>query len=292
MVPTRIRLETATRVEDDRPATSPVVRLECGAYHTVALTAAGHVFTFGLGPAVGRGKPQRDKTLADGDDDRPCRVRDLDDVVWVGCGHSFTAALTFDGDLYLWGEGDVLGDGFFFDAAAGVSRSATKPGNAGSRAADDAREACVAFWTLLGDASAHDAAPNDNTAPRDDDAFAKGSEALVAAPERKRAFRSAARKVVRRKGAARRGHRDVSVARSSEPVGNRFAGRAFRAESAGVSRPREGRFEWRLVRSRKTRKTRKTRKKTVAEAFQPRRLIDGAAERVPVRFIRRRPPPA
>jgi hypothetical protein len=88
-------------------------------------------------------------------------------------------------------EGDVLGDGFFFDAAAGVSRSATKPGNAGSRAADDAREACVAFWTLLGDASAHDAAPNDNTALRDDDAFAKGSEALVAALD------SAVRRVAR-----------------------------------------------------------------------------------------------
>ena len=122
-------------------------------------------------------------------------------------------------------EGDVLGDGFFFDAAAGVSRSATKRGNAGSRAADDAREACVAFWTLLGDASAHDAAASDNTAPRDDDAFAKGSEALVAALDSavRRVARLPRARVARGRrgasgGARRGGLRRVSL-RGSKPPG-------------------------------------------------------------------------
>ncbi|KAH8098323.1 hypothetical protein JL720_1262 [Aureococcus anophagefferens] len=87
----RVALEAATRVEDDAPTRSPVV------------------FTWGLGPAVGRGREGFDRTLADGEDGRPTRVRDLEDVVWLGAGHSFTAALTFAGELYLWGDGDVLG---------------------------------------------------------------------------------------------------------------------------------------------------------------------------------------
>ncbi|KAK7250029.1 mitochondrial carrier protein [Aureococcus anophagefferens] len=91
MAPGRVALEAATRVEDDAPTRSPVV------------------FTWGLGPAVGRGREGFDRTLADGEDGRPTRVRDLEDVVWLGAGHSFTAALTFAGELYLWGDGDVLG---------------------------------------------------------------------------------------------------------------------------------------------------------------------------------------
>ncbi|KAH8062265.1 hypothetical protein JL722_3179 [Aureococcus anophagefferens] len=91
MAPGRVALEAATRVEDDAPTRSPVV------------------FTWGLGPAVGRGREGFDRTLADGEDGRPTRVRDLEDVVWLGAGHSFTAALTFAGELCLWGDGDVLG---------------------------------------------------------------------------------------------------------------------------------------------------------------------------------------
>ncbi|KAH8058478.1 hypothetical protein JL721_9499 [Aureococcus anophagefferens] len=100
-----------------------VAAITCGVEHSVALERSGHVwtsvaatiyerfgvFTWGLGPAVGRGREGFDRTLADGEDGRPTRVRDLEDVVWLGAGHSFTAALTFAGELYLWGDGDVLG---------------------------------------------------------------------------------------------------------------------------------------------------------------------------------------
>jgi hypothetical protein len=45
MVPGRVALEAATRVEDDAPTRSPVVSVAVGAYHTACLTAAGHVWT-------------------------------------------------------------------------------------------------------------------------------------------------------------------------------------------------------------------------------------------------------
>eukprot|EP00940_MAST-03C_sp_MAST-3C-sp2_P000321 g321.t1 len=87
-----------------------VTQVECGAYHTVALLASGLVYTWGSGAQLGLGV-----FSGRGDRGTPCNVKKLarTRVRNISCGPSFTAAVTHDGEVHMWGLGSdgQLGNG-------------------------------------------------------------------------------------------------------------------------------------------------------------------------------------
>eukprot|EP00698_Gefionella_okellyi_P005691 TRINITY_DN15158_c0_g1_i1.p1 TRINITY_DN15158_c0_g1~~TRINITY_DN15158_c0_g1_i1.p1 ORF type:complete len:374 (+),score=45.87 TRINITY_DN15158_c0_g1_i1:36-1157(+) len=78
-----------------------VVQLACGWAHSVALTAKGEVYTWGRGFEGQLGVGKDTCSLA------PRFVAALHGAVVtkIACGINFTAAVTDQGELYLWGEG-------------------------------------------------------------------------------------------------------------------------------------------------------------------------------------------
>ena len=80
----------------------------CGGRHCAAMSKTGHVFTWGSDDAgqCGHGKHVTQRL--------PCllwlrraagkKYELVDDVRTLGCGHRYTAALTWRGELFLWGQ--------------------------------------------------------------------------------------------------------------------------------------------------------------------------------------------
>jgi E3 ubiquitin-protein ligase HERC2 len=85
----------------------PVSHVDCGGAHTAAVTASGEVYTWGLGgqwwswTLGGLGHGDRNSQAM------PKQVAALEGirVVKVACGKMHTLALTSEGSVYAWGEG-------------------------------------------------------------------------------------------------------------------------------------------------------------------------------------------
>ncbi len=77
------------------------IQIECGAYHTIVLTAEKEVFTWGKGAdgRLGHG--------SDEDEALPRRVESLRkfNIVSVAAGYDHSAAVSEDGRLWMWGHG-------------------------------------------------------------------------------------------------------------------------------------------------------------------------------------------
>jgi alpha-tubulin suppressor-like RCC1 family protein len=88
-----------------------VVMVAAGGAHTVALSEAGHVFTWGFGEFGQLGHDDRGDQLA------PRQVEagrfGGEKVVFVAAGDDHTVAVTAGGRLYTWGDGEYgqLGHG-------------------------------------------------------------------------------------------------------------------------------------------------------------------------------------
>ncbi len=83
-----------------------VLKVACGAFHTVILSEAGSLFTFGAGAQLGIGA-----IAATGRGDRalPCCLQDLSRrarMRAVACGLNFTLALTHRGNVFAWGDNE------------------------------------------------------------------------------------------------------------------------------------------------------------------------------------------
>ena len=79
-----------------------VIQIACGSYHTVALTDAAELYTWGWG---------KNGRLGHGDQVSQSRPKIVDALVGkrichVACGDSTVAALTDSGQLFTWGQGD------------------------------------------------------------------------------------------------------------------------------------------------------------------------------------------
>ena len=72
--------------------------IDCGSYHTAAVTPTGDLYTWGRGcwGRLGHGNNEKE--------DKPKHVTSLigKKVVHVQCGNIHTAVVTSDGDLYTW----------------------------------------------------------------------------------------------------------------------------------------------------------------------------------------------
>eukprot|EP00301_Raphidiophrys_heterophryoidea_P004922 c12104_g2_i4.p1 GENE.c12104_g2_i4~~c12104_g2_i4.p1 ORF type:complete len:603 (-),score=121.44 c12104_g2_i4:21-1829(-) len=80
-----------------------VKQLACGEYHSVAVTVKGDVWTWGEGSKGQLGLGIKEKRLV------PMKVKGLlehERVELVGCGTTFTVALTGKGEMFMWGKGD------------------------------------------------------------------------------------------------------------------------------------------------------------------------------------------
>jgi len=90
---------------------SPVVMVACGRTHTIAITAAGQLFSFGAG---GRGQLGLDDT---NDRDVPVEVGETRfggaRIVYAAAGDYHSGAVTSEGRVFTWGVGDFgrLGHG-------------------------------------------------------------------------------------------------------------------------------------------------------------------------------------
>jgi alpha-tubulin suppressor-like RCC1 family protein len=90
-----------------------IVHLECGAYHTAAVSAAGELWTWGRGDVGQLGLPN-EKLLKDEVGLcalRPTRVKWLKAVCAAACGEAHTLVLTCDGRVvpFGWDEDGQLG---------------------------------------------------------------------------------------------------------------------------------------------------------------------------------------
>ena len=81
----------------------------CGFFHTIAVTSAGEVYTFGQGSAGQLGHQDKGSRLV------PTRVRpqcfDHAKIAFVAAGESHSAAVTEEGTLYTFGTSSSLGHG-------------------------------------------------------------------------------------------------------------------------------------------------------------------------------------
>ena len=80
-------------------------QVACGAFHTVILSEAGSIFTFGAGAQLGIG------AIAKGRGDRalPCCLQELSRrarMRAIACGLNFTLALTARGNVFAWGDNE------------------------------------------------------------------------------------------------------------------------------------------------------------------------------------------
>ena len=90
-----------------------IVHLECGAYHTAAVSASGELWTWGRGDVGQLGLPN-EKLLKDEIGLcalRPTRVKWLNNVCAAACGEAHTLVLTNDGKVFSfgWDEDGQLG---------------------------------------------------------------------------------------------------------------------------------------------------------------------------------------
>ncbi|XP_038057576.1 regulator of chromosome condensation-like [Patiria miniata] len=76
-----------------------VVEAIAGGMHTVCLTSAGEIYTFGCNDEGTLGHD----TNEEGSEFTPFKVDLAEKVVQVSCGDSHTAALTQEGKVYMWG---------------------------------------------------------------------------------------------------------------------------------------------------------------------------------------------
>lgn len=85
-----------TSLEDVR-----IRQVSCGGYHTLALTDEGKVLSWGHGEHGQLGHSSVESKKA------PAVIEALADerVVYIACGGSTSAAVTDDGKLYMWGNG-------------------------------------------------------------------------------------------------------------------------------------------------------------------------------------------
>ncbi|XP_062890123.1 regulator of chromosome condensation [Mobula hypostoma] len=77
-----------------------IVQVEAGGMHTVCLGQTGNVYTFGCNDEGALGRD----TSQDGSEMVPSRVLLDEHVVQVSAGDSHTAALTENGQVYIWGS--------------------------------------------------------------------------------------------------------------------------------------------------------------------------------------------
>jgi hypothetical protein len=81
---------------------SKAIQVECGAYHTIVLTAEKEVFTWGKGAhgRLGHGSEENEVL--------PRRVESLRklNIVSVAAGYDHSAAVSADGSLLMWGHGE------------------------------------------------------------------------------------------------------------------------------------------------------------------------------------------
>ena len=90
------------------PGLTDVVKIACGADHSVALCGGdGTVWAWG---EASRGQLGLGSTL---DRVSPTRVTTMPSAVALGCGRDHTVAAAADGSTYAWGQNDYgqLGDG-------------------------------------------------------------------------------------------------------------------------------------------------------------------------------------
>ncbi|CAL1611473.1 unnamed protein product [Knipowitschia caucasica] len=78
----------------------PMVQVVAGGMHSVCLSEAGHVYTFGCNDEGALGRD----TAEEGTETHPARVELGEKVVQVSAGDSHSAALTEDGLVYMWGS--------------------------------------------------------------------------------------------------------------------------------------------------------------------------------------------
>ena len=78
-----------------------VVQICCGAYHSLALTSDGEVFSWGHNTFAQLG----DKTY--NSRDRPTQLLIRERVVTISCGVNHNMVLTTNGRVFLWGSNDV-----------------------------------------------------------------------------------------------------------------------------------------------------------------------------------------
>ena len=80
-------------------------QVACGAFHTVILSEAGSLFTFGAGAQLGIGAIAKGR----GDRSLPCCLQELSRRARfraIACGLNFTLALTHRGNLFSWGDNE------------------------------------------------------------------------------------------------------------------------------------------------------------------------------------------
>lgn len=87
--------------------------LECGAYHTAAVSASGEVYTWGRGDVQQLGLPS-EKLLKDEIGScvlRPTKVKWINDAVSIACGEAHTLVLLKNGSVFAfgWNEDGQLG---------------------------------------------------------------------------------------------------------------------------------------------------------------------------------------
>ncbi|XP_022092763.1 regulator of chromosome condensation-like [Acanthaster planci] len=80
-------------------AQGKIVEAIAGGMHTVCLTSAGEIYTFGCNDEGALGHD----TSEEGSEFQALKVDLAEKVVQVSCGDSHTAALTEDGKAYMWG---------------------------------------------------------------------------------------------------------------------------------------------------------------------------------------------
>jgi alpha-tubulin suppressor-like RCC1 family protein len=81
---------------------SKVIQVECGAYHTIVLTAEKEVFTWGKGAHGRLGHGSEDNEVL------PRRVESLrkSNIVSIAAGYDHSAAVSADGRVWMWGHGE------------------------------------------------------------------------------------------------------------------------------------------------------------------------------------------
>lgn len=90
-----------------------IIYLECGAYHTAAISASGELWTWGRGDVNQLGLPS-EKLVKDDIGQcalKPMRVKWLNNVSSISCGEAHTVVLTTEGKIFSfgWNEDGQLG---------------------------------------------------------------------------------------------------------------------------------------------------------------------------------------
>jgi alpha-tubulin suppressor-like RCC1 family protein len=90
-----------------------VIQVACGAEHTVVLTEGGHVYTCGKGSFGRLGRGETSDTIDfelieyfGQSNDSVLNPSESTAIIKVGAGENFSAAMSADGELWLWGRND------------------------------------------------------------------------------------------------------------------------------------------------------------------------------------------